>query len=72
MTEELQSIHTKDRHELQLKLKQVTEEKENIRTQFAAKESELQQAVEKAEKETFELRDMYENILADIKQELGE
>lgn len=67
----MKAIHTKDRQEMQLKLSDVTTEKDDMRSEFTAKEVELQQLVKKAEKETIELRDVYEKILADMKHELG-
>lgn len=71
ITEELQSIHKKDREEMQLKIKEMNKERENLKSQFAAKEEELKLLVQKAEKDTVEVRDVYENMLAEIKNGLG-
>ncbi|XP_031568997.1 trichohyalin-like, partial [Actinia tenebrosa] len=70
VTEELNSIHKQDREELLQKLEEAAKQKDTILAEFSLEREDLKQLVKKAEDEGIQVRDMYENMVADVKNEL--
>lgn len=53
------------------KLDEAAKQKDNIQAEFSIEREELNQLVKKAEDEGHQVRDVYENMVAEMKNELG-
>jgi uncharacterized protein with von Willebrand factor type A (vWA) domain len=78
VTEELQSIHKQDRDEMKdtARLNEdierlVNSERDSLQAEFSLEREELNQLVKKTEDERNQAKEMYENMLANVQNELG-